>query len=124
MPIPFSRMFLIGLLVMCACAHQSSQGNNIPALGFQRLQPSVDAAAVARTIVLCRTTAAELLQALGPPSRDGLFHGARILSWITRSESPGRYLAILVNSRGVVADIYWDIPTEALWIPTDQCPRE
>jgi len=28
---------------------------------------------------------------------------------------------MLLDARGVVTDLYWDIPTEIPWVPTDQC---
>jgi hypothetical protein len=43
------------------------------------------------------------------------------MSWVTRWDSPARYLAVLLDDRGVVVDLYWDIPTEVPWVPTDQC---
>jgi hypothetical protein len=43
------------------------------------------------------------------------------MNWIVQAESPGRYLGVLLDSRGVVVDLYWDIPTEVPWLPADQC---
>jgi len=87
------------------------------------LVDSVDARPVARSVVLCKTTADELRRQLGEPTRDGVLHGSRIMSWTTTSQSPEVFLAILVDSRGVVADLYFDVPTEVPWVPTDQCAR-
>lgn len=36
-------------------------------------------------------------------------------------ESPGEFLGVLINGHGVVVDLYWDVPTEVPWAPTDQC---
>jgi hypothetical protein len=76
-------------------------------------------------ITLCRTTEAELRAALGTPTRDGLLHDARVLSWITGVSAEGaiRYLAVLLDARGVVVDRIWNIPTEIPWLPTDQCTK-
>jgi hypothetical protein len=82
---------------------------------------SVDARAVARTVVLCTTTGDELRRRLGEPTRDGFLHRARILSWSTRSESVTRYLAVLIDDRGIVVDLRWDVPDQVPWVPTDQC---
>jgi len=72
-------------------------------------------------VVLCRTTEVELRAALGPPTRDGVFHRAHILSWILGDEPVVRYLAVMVDDAGVVIDQVWNVPTEIPWTPTDQC---
>jgi hypothetical protein len=81
----------------------------------------VDGAAIARSVVLCKTSLASLTEALGQPSRDGILHSARVVSWITDWDSPIKYLAVLVDDQGVVTDLYWNIPTEIPWVPSDQC---
>lgn len=101
------------LLFLEACAASSQVVATRPA--------EVDASAVARSIVLCQSTEAELRRMLGEPSRNGILHKDRIMSWITRTESPSRYLAVLIDNRGVVVDLYWDVPTEVPWVPTNQC---
>jgi hypothetical protein len=83
--------------------------------------PVVDADVVARSIALCTTTEAELRQRLGEPTRHGLLRDARVVSWIVGEEPVVSYLAVLLDSRGVVVDLYWDLPTEIPWVPTDQC---
>ena len=103
---------LLGLLVGCASTHPSKTS---------RSTPTADVRAVVRSIVLCQTTAAELTQKLGEPSRDGIVHDAHVLSWLISTETLTRYLAVRVDSRGVVVDLYWDIPTEVPWVPTDLC---
>jgi hypothetical protein len=110
----------VGVLVLTACAHGGS-GSSATALEGRRVAVSVDAGAVARAVVLCESTEAELRQRLGEPTRDGLLHGRRVLSWLTAAESPPKYLAVLVDQRGLVVDLYWDIPTEVPWTPTSQC---
>jgi hypothetical protein len=76
-------------------------------------------------VALCRTTEAEVRAALGPPTRDGLLHDARVMSWILGEGNGGvvRYLAVLLDSRGVVVDRIWNLPTEIPWVPADQCAR-
>ena len=83
--------------------------------------PAFDDRAAARSVVLCTTTEAELRRQFGAPVRDGILHRARIMSWVTRWESPSRYLAVMLDDHGVVVDLYWDVPTEVPWVPTDQC---
>ena len=81
---------------------------------------------VVPVVELCRTTETDLRAALGTPTRDGLLHDARVQSWITGEGEGGvvRYLAVLLDARGVVVDRIWNIPTEIPWTPTDQCtPR-
>ena len=83
-------------------------------------QPSASAAIP--PVTLCRTTEAELHSALGEPTRNGMYHNARIMSWILGERSGVvRYLAVLLDENQVVVDRVWDIPTEIPWIPTNQC---
>lgn len=102
---------VIASLVLGGCAHSEPA----PAT------PDVDGGAVAKSIVLCKTTEADLRRHLGEPTRDGRIHGSRVMSWITQWDSPTRYLAVLLDDSGVVVDVYWDVPTEIPWSPTDQC---
>jgi hypothetical protein len=101
-------------LLVAGCAHSGASPATPP-------KPSLDTSAVTRSVVLCRTTETELRHLLGKPTRDGILHKAHIMSWILRSESPVGYLAVLLDERGVVVDLYWDIPTEIPWVPADQC---
>jgi hypothetical protein len=100
-------------LLVAGCAH--------PVAPPATSKPALDRSAVTRSIVLCRTTEAELRRLLGEPTRDGILHKAHIMSWILRQESPVGYLAVLLDDGGVVVDLYWDIPTEIPWVPADQC---
>ena len=86
-------------------------------------KPELDGAAAARSVVLCKTTSSDLESRLGAPTRDGLLHGSRIVSWITAWDPLVRYLAVQVNQEGVVTDLYWDVPSEIPWTPTDQCHK-
>ena len=102
------------LVLVAACASSDPAPPTLPA----------DANVVARSVVLCSTTLEELRARLGEPTRDGLFHRARVVSWISSWDSPAKYLAVMLDERGVVVDLYWDIPTEIPWTPTDQCRRD
>jgi hypothetical protein len=104
----------LAFLLLAGCAHSGGG----PATSAK---PSLDAGAAARSVVLCQTTEAELRRLLGKPTRDGILHKAHIMSWILRPDSPAGYLAVLLDEHGVVVDLYWDIPTEVPWVPTDQC---
>jgi hypothetical protein len=101
------------LLVSCASTPQAG--------GAGARHANVDARAVARSIVLCRTTETELRRQLGEPSRDGILHGQRVMTWIFRTETPSTYIGVLLDERGVVVDLYWDVPTEVPWVPAGQC---
>ena len=113
------RLLPVGLLVLGACAHSNPPAG--PPRAWSTVKTGVDARAIVESVVLCKTTEAELRRALGEPSREGILHRGRVLTWITRSDSPGQYLGVLVNRSGVAVDLYWDIPTEVPWVPTDQC---
>ena len=94
-----------------------------PALAFAKKEsrPVLDGTAAAESVILCHTTLTELHERLGPPTRDGLLHSVRIVSWITEWEPLAKYLAVMVDKQGVVVDLYWNIPTEIPWAPTSQC---
>jgi hypothetical protein len=98
-------------LSLAGCAHTEPSKGKTP----------IDGRAAARSIELCRTTEAELRARLGEPTREGILHGSRVLSWITQWDSPTRYLAVMLDDRGVVVDLYWDVPTEIPWVPASQC---
>ncbi len=101
-------------VLVAGCAHSAGA----PATSAK---PSLNAGAAARSVVLCQTTETDLRRLFGKPTRDGILHKAHIMSWILRPASPAGYLAVLLDERGVVVDLYWDIPTEVPWVPTDQC---
>jgi hypothetical protein len=108
------------LLVLTGCAHLPGDSAPEAPVG-RRVEADVDVSAVAKSIVVCQSNEADLRQRLGPPTRDGLLHRERVLSWLTRDESPPKYLAVLLDRNGLVVDVYWDIPTEVPWVPTNHC---
>jgi hypothetical protein len=101
-----TRLLLVFALVGC----HSPKDVQRPAVG-----PRIPA------IKLCQTTEAELRAALGNPSRDGVLHQARVMSWIVSDDGLVKYLAVLLDTNGVVIDEIWNVPTEIPWVPTDQC---
>lgn len=115
------------VLVSCASAPPAGRRNQAPTRPASSpevvgtLPAEENARAVARSTVLCQTTETELRRQLGEPSRDGILHGKRVMSWIFRTETPSRYIGVLLDDRGVVVDIYWDVPTEVPWVPASQC---
>lgn len=82
---------------------------------------TADARAVARAVRLCETTEADLRRQLGEPTRDGRLRDARVVSWIVGESDVVSYLAVLLDAEGVAVDLYWDLPTEVLWTPSNQC---
>ncbi len=102
-------IFALLLLVPCA------------AFAKKNMRPVLDGAGAAQSIVLCHTSLAELEARLGIPTRDGILHSSRIVSWITEWDPLVRYLAVMVDKRGVIVDLYWNVPTEIPWNPADQC---
>ncbi len=111
---------LLLVLLVAGCAHSSATAGRAAATPAAVTDPTVFRN-VARSVVLCKTTEADLRRRLGEPARDGILHGARVMSWIATHEPLTRYLAVLLDDRGVVVDVYWDIPTEIPWTPADQC---
>ena len=106
--------FIVAALILClSCAHAKPADST----------PRVDGYGIARSVVLCQTTESELRAKLGPPTRDGILHGDRIMSWIVSEDAAVHYLAVLLDNRGVVTDLYWDVPTEVPWTPANQCRR-
>lgn len=98
---------------LCGCA--TTRAADTPA----RPDPGPQVAAIA----LCKTSEADLRATFGQPTREGRLRDARVLSWITGEGDGGvtHYLAVLLDAQDRVADLYWDLPTEIPWTPTDQC---
>jgi hypothetical protein len=84
-------------------------------------KPIKDGSKVAAEVVLCKTTYAELAQGLGSPSRDGLLGQDRVVTWIVEWKPLIRYLGVMVDSRDVIVDRYWNLPSEIVWVPTNRC---
>jgi len=102
------RLAILTILLLGACGHPAAAP----------VHPTLP------EVTLCKTTEAELRAALGTPTRDGLFHSARVMSWIVDgSGGVIRYLAVMLDGNSVVIDRVWNIPTEIPWTPTDQCAR-
>jgi hypothetical protein len=80
-----------------------------------------DGAEVARTVELCKTGIADLQSRLGPPSRDGLLGSSRVVTWIVEWDPLVKYLGVMTNESGTVVDLYWNLPSEVTWAPTDRC---
>lgn len=110
-----ARIAWMGMLATLLSACAGAAGPPAPA------PASVDGHAAAASVVLCRTTEAELRRALGEPTRDGRLRDARVLSWIISEDAVVSFIAVLLDARGVVVDLYWDLPSEVAWAPADQC---
>lgn len=106
-------------LALAACTRADSPPATRQVLSVQEQGTRLREAA--KAIVLCQTTDSTLRQQLGDPSRDGVIHGERIMSWIVFDTDPSLYLGVLLDSAGIVVDEYWDVPTEVPWVPTSQC---
>jgi hypothetical protein len=104
------------LFVLSSCAHAVQQAPGGP--------DPVRRRAAASSVVLCRTTEAELRARLGQPTRDGTFRRDRLLTWIISEDDVVSYLGVLVDSRGIVVDLVWDVPSEVPWTPQNQCGNQ
>jgi hypothetical protein len=85
------------------------------------LTPTMEAGAVARSVVLCTTAEADLRRQLGEPTRDGLLRRDRVVSWITGEDDVVHFLGVMLDEPNVVVDLYWDLPGEVAWTPAGQC---
>ena len=109
------RRFALPLALACltGCASSSSSSS--------AERPIANGADVARSVDLCRTTAAELTQRLGTPSRDGRLGTHRVMTWVVAWDPLVRTLGVLIDARGTVVDVVWDLPSEIPWTPANRC---
>ena len=84
-------------------------------------RPISNGAAIARTVQLCETTFTELKERLGEPSRDGVLGKDRVVTWIVDWDPLTKYLGVLLDRSGTVVDVYWNLPSEVTWTPTNRC---
>lgn len=108
-----SLVAALASLALAACGARDGASPSSPRAADRR--------AFIASIELCRTTEADLRAALGSPTRDGRLRSARIMSWIVGDGDVTAYVAVLLDAAGTVVDLYWDIPTEIPWTPTNQC---
>lgn len=114
------RLLLIATAALAGCV-SARPADTSPVDGAAIDGAAIDGAAVARSVVLCTSTEADLRARLGAPTRDGRLHGERVLSWITGEDGVVHFLAVLLDARGTVVDLYWDLPSEIPWVPASQC---
>ena len=115
------RAWLCVGALLCACG--GSTGKPVVAEGGAKVRNAEGGAKVrdaAERVVLCKTTEADLRASLGEPFRDGRLGEHRVVSWVAERDVE-RFLAVLVDARGVVVDLYWDVPGAVAWTPTDRC---
>lgn len=110
----------LALIVLAATAAGCSKSGSAGSAGSATM-PHADARAFIAGIRLCETTETSLRERLGVPTRDGRLAQRRVVSWIVDDGDVTAYLAVLLDERGQVVDLYWDIPTEVPWTPTDHC---
>jgi hypothetical protein len=106
---PLLVLPLIASLASCATSTESLE-KTIP-----------NGPAIARSVILCQTTFAQLREQLGQPSRDGRLGEKRIVTWVTEWDPLTRYLGVALDPNGTVVDVYWDIPSEIPWVPANRC---
>jgi hypothetical protein len=110
------------LPALVTCSRARPPGAASGSTGTTAVAPdTAEARAIAAAVTLCRTTEAELRSRLGPPDRDGVLHGGRVVTWFVRRDSPERFLSVLLDSAGVVVDDYWDVPQEAPVVLENRC---
>lgn len=100
------------LLSLAGCATTSSDIEE---------RPIANGAAIARSVVLCQSNIADLQAQLGEPSRDGFLGSSRILTWVVAWDPLVKYLGVMADQKGTVVDIYWNLPSEIQWSPTNRC---
>jgi hypothetical protein len=76
---------------------------------------------VASSVELCKTKIADLQARLGQPSRDGRLGKVRVVTWIVEWDPLTKYLGVMTDDTGTVVDVYWNLPSEVQWSPTNRC---
>lgn len=107
-----TRLLFVIILGLAGCATISSDSEE---------QPIANGEAIARAVELCKTTIADLQAQLGEPSRDGVLGTSRILTWVVAWDPLVKYLGVLADQQGTVVDVYWNLPSEVQWSPTNRC---
>lgn len=104
--------FLVTLIALTGCASvpEDSGERSIPA-GVE----------VAGSVELCKTNIADLQARLGQPSRDGRLGKVRVVTWVVEWDPLTKYLGVMVDDTGTVVDLYWNLPSEVQWSPTNRC---
>lgn len=104
---------LIPLLALCGCA-------SVP--GLERAEPTIaNGEAIARGVQLCKSSVAALETQLGRPSREGRLGRMRVVTWIVEWDPLVKYLGVMADDAGTVVDVYWNLPSEVTWSPTNRC---
>lgn len=106
------RILFVMMLGLVGCA-TTSFGNEERSIA--------NGASIARSVVLCQSKVADLQAQLGEPSRDGVLGTSRILTWVVAWDPLVKYLGVMANQQGTVVDVYWNLPSEVVWSPTDRC---
>lgn len=101
-------------LVSCATLHEREDGRDPD-------DPPITGMPDASKFTLCKTTYADLVGLMGNPSRDGRIHRARVATWVYELEPMERYIGVLFDENNIAVDVYWNMPTEVIWSPTNQC---
>lgn len=109
-----STLLIAALLTLAGCAGTPEEEDGE--------RPIPRGAEIARSVQLCRTPLSELTEKLGPPSRDGKLGDVRVITWIVEWDPLTRFLGVVVNDAGIVADVYWNLPSEVPWQPANRCP--
>ena len=103
---------LIAIVALAGCASVPVDDN----------EPTIaNGVEIARSVELCKTHVSDLQAKLGTPSRDGRLGNARVVTWIVEWDPLTKYLGVLTNEAGTVVDVYWNLPSEVVWSPTNRC---
>jgi hypothetical protein len=84
-------------------------------------RPISNGSDIVRSVVLCQSNIKDLQAKLGEPSRDGILGRTRILTWVIDWDPLVKYLGVMADEKGAVVDMYWNLPSEVQWSPTNRC---